>query len=218
MTIQFYCGSGSPYAWRVWLALEHKRLAYQLNMLSFSERDSRKPEFLAINPRGKVPTIVDGDFALWESSAILEYLDERYPADNASQLLFPGDVQQRATIRRKIREIDSLIGNAVERLVGQLLFKKECDWDERKIQMAVNAAKAEIPSIESWLVNDYLDKQVSAADFTLYPYLAMGIRLERRKTNLGFSKILTPAIQNWMCNIESLPFFETTYPPHWREQ
>lgn len=36
MSITFYYGSGSPYAWRVWLALEHKRLPYELTVLSFS--------------------------------------------------------------------------------------------------------------------------------------------------------------------------------------
>jgi glutathione S-transferase len=42
MSISFYCGSGSPYAWRVWLALEHKQLAYDLKMLSFSAGDLSK--------------------------------------------------------------------------------------------------------------------------------------------------------------------------------
>ena len=37
--ITFYYGSGSPYAWRVWLALEHKQLAYELKTISFSAGD-----------------------------------------------------------------------------------------------------------------------------------------------------------------------------------
>ena len=59
MAITFYAGSGSPYAWRVWLALEHKQLPYDLKMLSFSNREHRAPEYLAINPRGKVPALVE---------------------------------------------------------------------------------------------------------------------------------------------------------------
>ena len=50
-----YYGSGSPYAWRVQLALEHKALAYERKVLSFSAGDTRKPEFLALNPRHRVP-------------------------------------------------------------------------------------------------------------------------------------------------------------------
>src|SRR5262245_45691355 len=51
MALTFYYASGSPYAWRVWLALEHKRIGYELKTLSFSAGDLRKPEFSAINPR-----------------------------------------------------------------------------------------------------------------------------------------------------------------------
>ncbi len=87
MALTFYYASGSPFAWRVWLALEHKQLAYEHKMMSFSAGDLKKPEFLAINPRHKVPAIVDDGFALYESQAILEYLEERHPARPS---LFPG--------------------------------------------------------------------------------------------------------------------------------
>ena len=90
MSITFYYGSGSPYAWRVQLALEHKALPYERKVLSFAAGDTRKPEFVALNPRHEVPTIVDGDFVLYESNAIAEYLEEAYPGRGAP--LFPGDV------------------------------------------------------------------------------------------------------------------------------
>ena len=88
MSLVLYYGSGSPYAWRVQLALEHKALPYERKVLSFSAGDTRKPEFLALNPRHRVPVLVDGDFVLYESNAIVEYLDEAYPATGAP--LFPG--------------------------------------------------------------------------------------------------------------------------------
>ena len=61
MAITFYYGAGSPFAWRVWLALEHKALAYELKVLSFSDGDLKKPEFAALNPRRKIPVLVDAD-------------------------------------------------------------------------------------------------------------------------------------------------------------
>ena len=78
MALKFYHGHGSPYSWRVWLALEAKHVPYELQVLSFQSQDTRKPEFVAINPRHVVPTIVEEGFTLWESIAILEYLDERH--------------------------------------------------------------------------------------------------------------------------------------------
>ncbi len=56
--------SGSPYAWRVWLAAEHKGIAYELKTLSFDAGDLKRPGFLALNPRHRVPVIVDNDFTL----------------------------------------------------------------------------------------------------------------------------------------------------------
>jgi glutathione S-transferase len=79
MTVTLYYGSGSPYAWRVWLALEHKQTPYDLEVLSFDTGDLEKPEFLELNPRHKVPVLVDGGFVLYESAAIVEYVEERWP-------------------------------------------------------------------------------------------------------------------------------------------
>src|SRR6202795_3087408 len=55
MSLTFYYGSGSPFAWRVWLALEHKQIPYQLEVLSFDRGDTKTPAFLAIKPRGRGP-------------------------------------------------------------------------------------------------------------------------------------------------------------------
>jgi glutathione S-transferase len=65
MSITFFYGSGSPFAWKVWLALEHKELPYEKKMLSFQAGDMNKPEYLALNPRAKVPALVDGDLKLF---------------------------------------------------------------------------------------------------------------------------------------------------------
>jgi len=112
--LTFYYGSGSPYAWRVWLALENKAIAYELKMISFSAGDLRKPEFLKINPRHKVPAITDGNLALYESAAIVEYLDEQYAS---GRKLIPGNAKQRALIRRLVREADEYFAHAQERQV-----------------------------------------------------------------------------------------------------
>ena len=99
MALDFYHGHGSPYSWRVWLALELKGVPYNLKVLSFQNNDTKKPEFVALNPRHTVPTIVDDGYSLWESLAILEYLDERF---TAGPKLYSGDARARAKSRASL--------------------------------------------------------------------------------------------------------------------
>ena len=94
--MKFYYGSGSPFSWYVWLVLEHKQLPYEFNLLSLQSGELKKPEFLAINPHGKVPVLIDGDLILWEASTIVEYLEERYP----EHPVLPSDIKDRAIARR----------------------------------------------------------------------------------------------------------------------
>lgn len=58
--------------------LEELGVPYEFVMLDMQAGEHRQPEFLAINPIGKVPAIVDGDFQLWESGAILLYIYQKY--------------------------------------------------------------------------------------------------------------------------------------------
>ncbi|MBD2242900.1 glutathione S-transferase family protein [Nostoc sp. FACHB-888] len=58
--------------------LEELEVPYEFVKLDMQAGEHLKPEYLAINPVGKVPAIVDGDFQLWESGAILLYLADKY--------------------------------------------------------------------------------------------------------------------------------------------
>ncbi len=215
MSLTLYSGSGSPFAWRVQLALEHKALAYELRMLSFSARDTLKPEFIALNPRHQVPVLVDGDFVLYESNAIVEYLDEAYPGRGAP--LFPGDVRQRALVRRLIEEVDNYYYEATSQVLTQAFWKKPEEREADKIAAGRKAVVEESALFTRAMRGDFLAGQLSAADFTLYPLVAALWRAEMKLPELDAAGMVTPQLLAWKARIEALPYFDKTIPPHWRQ-
>jgi glutathione S-transferase len=217
MALTFYCGSGSPYAWRVWLALEHKRLPYELRMLSFSAGDTRKPEFVALNPRHRVPTIVDGDFVLYESNAIVEYLDEAHPGDGPP--LFPGDARSRALVRRLISEVDNYVDKATDPVVEQAFYVKPEARDAAALAKGCEAVREELALLTRSMRGDFLAGPLSAADYALYPVVAFLYRAKAAKLpDLDVDGMLTPQLRAWKGRVEALPYFEKTIPPHWKQK
>lgn len=74
--LRFYSQKFSLYSRPVWIALLEKKLPFELIELAL-DGDQWQPEFLAINPFGRVPVLVDNDFSIFESSSILDYLEDR---------------------------------------------------------------------------------------------------------------------------------------------
>jgi glutathione S-transferase len=214
MAIEFYYGAGSPYAWRVWLALEHKAVPYRQKILSFAEGDLKQPPFTALNPRQKVPVIVDNGFALFESAAIVEYLDEAYPASGSA--LFPDEVKARGRARRLIREADEYLAHPMEELVEQILFKPPPEWDAKAIAAARDRLVADFKHYERELDGAFLCGAAGAADFTVYPLLALTLRMEIKQPALGVRQAIPPKMAEWMKRVEALPYFKKTWPAHWK--
>lgn len=76
--------------------LQELGVAFEAVTIDLFAGDHRRPEFLRINPAGKLPVLVDGDMVLTESVAIVLYLAEKYP----EKTLIPGDIRQRAELNR----------------------------------------------------------------------------------------------------------------------
>lgn len=87
--------SATPNGWKASIALEELGLLYTLHPIRLGEGDQKQPEYLKLNPNGRIPTIVDrdeGDFAVFESGAILIYLAEK------TGKLLPADLKKRSTV------------------------------------------------------------------------------------------------------------------------
>ena len=76
--------------------VRHFDLPVEVHHVSFKDKETQSAEYLAINPMGKVPALVDGDFRLWESNAILTYLATKFAQTKA----LPADARGRADVDR----------------------------------------------------------------------------------------------------------------------
>lgn len=88
-------------------------------LVDLQKGENRKPEYLAINPNGKVPTLVDGNFVLWESIAIAMYLAEKTPG----QTLYPSDPMKRAHVNQWLIWKASHWSHALGTLVWENMLK-----------------------------------------------------------------------------------------------
>lgn len=213
MSLTFYCLSGSPFSWKVWLALEHVGATYALRILSADAGEHKATAYLAVNPRGKVPAIVHGGFSLWESAPIVEYLAERFP----DRRLWPEDAHPRATARRLAAEADCYVYPPLRRLVVELLLRKDGAVDMAIVAESKATLAEELAIVETQLSGGFLcGASVCAADFAFYPLTAILLRVSARAPHLGLGDLLGPRMRDWRKRIEALPYFATTIPPHWR--
>ena len=204
-----YCVSGSPYAWQVLLTLEVKRMNYASRLLEASKGDLKKPEYLALNPRGRVPTLKDGDFVLYESLAIMAYLDRKRP----DPPLFGGTAEETARIWRSISEYFSYMDARVSRIVGPLYFGKAGEKAD-DIRAAATEVHVELERLDQslrdsrWLGGG---DALCAADIAIYPFVKSLARAaskdEAKPLELGILPLESRYrnLAGWMQRVEAVP-------------
>src|SRR6185369_5404393 len=158
--------------------------------------------------------IVDDGFALYESNAINEYLEEKYPQNP----LLPKDAKGRAIVRRLVGEADDGLYKASSDLMDKVLYVSPAERDAKAIAEAKAKLREELNHWQNYLKGDFFSGALSLADFAIYPYMRMPVRVEERVPGQGLKRQDLPAnVAAWMKRIEALPYFERTIPPHWKE-
>jgi glutathione S-transferase len=215
--LEIYWGAGSPYAWRVMLAAEIKRIPYESKLLEFGKGDLKTPAFLAISPRGKVPAIRDGDFTLSESLAILAYLDRKYPETP----IFGRTPEEAGRIAESIADFESYVREPIT-IMNRWLFgsaERTPDVDDARTKVLAEVKRFdERMAKATWVVGD----KPSAADIVWFPpmrtLVRAGVRNEARTRELElfpFADVF-PSIGAWIKRVEALPGYDKTFPPHWK--
>jgi len=219
MAIELYWGSGSPFAWRVMLTLEVKGLVYESKLLEFSKGEHKTPAYLQLNPRGKVPTLKDGNFVVYESLAIMSYLDRKYP----SPPLFGNTAEETGLIWRTISECESYLTSASDKVVRPLFFNNGLDKVD-EIQQAAQAIRQELKRLDERLAtaNWLVGQSITAADIAVFPMIQLVLRAATKEAAQPFKlqwlplATFCPNLARWVERIEALRNYQSTYPPHWR--
>jgi len=220
MAMTLYWGSGSPFSWRVLLALEHKGLEYQSQLLHFDKQEHQSPQMLKLNPRGRVPVLRDGDYVVFESIAVLYYLDVKFP----HAPIFGLSPEEAGVIMRVICEFQAYAEPALAKITTAIFAGQvAAEIDELTDAMHVVAREARTIegrlSKELWIVG----ANYSAVDMVIFPWIQVLRRaLDRSAAAELGARFLPmernyPALARWIERIESLPGYQRTYPPHWRE-
>jgi glutathione S-transferase len=220
MAITLYWGSGSAFSWRVLLALEHKGLSYDSQLLHFDKQEHQSPQMLKLNPRGRVPVLKDGDYVVFESVAVLYYLDIKYPQPP----IFGESPEEAGVIMRVICEFQAYAEPSLSTIVNAIFAGQVADRiDELTDAMHVVAREARTIegrlSKEQWIVG----ANYSATDMVIFPWIQLLRRaLDRDAAAELGARFLPmernyPALARWIGRIEALPGYQRTYPPHWRE-
>jgi len=219
MALEFYWMSGSPFAWRVMLALEFKGLKYESRRLDPSAGEHKTPAFLAMNPRGKVPVLQDGEITVYESLAILAYLERKQP----EPALFGSNAQEAAAIWQRICELDNYTATAIMGVVRPILFDSGSP-QLSEIEESAADTHRELKSLDDHLAgSSYLTgERLTAADIVFLPMLQYLIRASAKQQigsdSFGFLPLERRYgnIAAWLKRIEAMPGYDNAYPPHWR--
>jgi len=163
--LKLYDFKSSPNCQRVKVVLEEKKIPYETVSVDLRAGAQKAPDYLKINPYGKVPAIADGDTILYESCIINEYLDEKY----SSPRLMPTDPEARAKARILVDFGLSQMDPAYTKLRMEMT-KDEKERNQETLKAAKDDIKKRLQRLEQELGDkDYLMGDFSLVDADLIP-------------------------------------------------
>jgi glutathione S-transferase len=194
----------SSNARRVRLVAHHLGLQLEEELVDLAKGAQKKPEYLALNPNGKVPTLVDGDLKLWESYAIMIYLCEK----SGRRELYPDELAARTEINRWLFWAANELGPQIARLNFENMLKPMLNLgvpDPARVQEYESAFKSTAAVLDAQLgQREYVaGPRLSLADLGLVASFAS--RVPAKLPVSGYPNIL-----KWLAKIEALPAYQAT--------
>lgn len=188
----------------------HLQLEPEIKFVNVYSGEGQSAEYLKINPLGKIPTLVDADFILWESNAILQYIAEKF-GDNQ---LYTKDPQKRADIARwlfwETSHWQPAIGVVLAPAVGHRLLPDV-------VPAPTSEPHWENAELHRWLT--FLDSHLGRQNFlvenelTIADFAVAGMMTYFRFAKFPFDQF--PAMSAWYENIEKLEAWKKSESELW---
>uniref|UniRef100_A0A182QC86 glutathione transferase n=1 Tax=Anopheles farauti TaxID=69004 RepID=A0A182QC86_9DIPT len=201
MPLDLYYNIISPPCRVVLLFAKWLKLDLNLIELDVLKREHYKPEFLKLNPQHYIPTLVDGDVVVWESSAILIYLAEKYGATQ-NDTLYPKDIAQRAKVNQRLFYDISTLLRSVTAYYHPILMGGEGKLEDfKKVQDAVAVLNRFLHE-SRWTAGEH----ITVADF------AIAVTVAALDGLLHFDFSLYPNVHRWyeQCKRELVGYTDIT--------
>jgi glutathione S-transferase len=165
--------------------------------------ETRRPEYLATSPMGKVPALADGALQLWESNAINWYLAEKHPESR----LLPTSIEGRAAVQRWLFFQAAHVSVACFPIV-RTHPRIQAFWGFKPDPQAAEAGRKELgrylPVLESALAGGaWLETEFSLADIAYAPHFML-------VAETGFDFAPTPALRAWLDRLLARPAWQET--------
>jgi glutathione S-transferase len=204
--MELYGFPASPNTWKVRAVAAHLGVRLTDKFVDLSKGESRQPDYLKLNPTGRTPALVDGDFVLWESNAIMQYLGSLKPNS-----LWPDNGRIRADITRwQSWQLAHFSKEGCEPLIFERLVKKLLnlgDPDPARV-----AAGTEAFNRDARILDDHLAKQAYMAGngLTLADFSVVAPLFYAKQAELPIEPYSN--VRGWFARIAALPAWRDTAP------
>jgi glutathione S-transferase len=193
--LKFYSNALSLYSRPVWIALLEKKLPFELSELAL-DGDQWEPEFLAINPFGRVPVLVDDGFSIYESLSILDYLELQYPTPS----FLPIDIK----ILTVVRMIEML---TLHELIPAMLTLIRVTNNKNAVHKANQQITAMLNFLNKQLNNGLY---VAGNQLSLAEIVAGSLIIWLPHLNVTLSSY--PKVELWSNQLRQRPSWQATQP------
>jgi glutathione S-transferase len=203
--LQVYLDPCTVNSRKVLAGLELMGAPYEIRHIDYLAGGHKQPEFLAINPNGALPAAVDGDFALSESNAILQYAADL----NRAEAHYPTELKRRADINRWLLWetstwypscytyfIEYVVKPIMQAPPDEAVIDKEAgNWNRLAAILDARLARSR------WLAGDAVTIADIAVAAPMHAHRRQRLPLDRH-----------PNLRGWMAAVEDLPCWRKTQP------